>query len=164
MGDSSGSGLSVDRRGRSKTKGQNQHGRSKSKNRGKSLNRSNVTCWNCGEKGHFRTNCTKPKKKQNQKFGDDNDSVNSAEDIGDALILRVNSLVESWILDSGASFHSSPSKELFQNFKSGNFGKVYLADNKALEIEGKGDVCIRPPRETSGHWKMSDIFLGSRKI
>ena len=63
VGDSSGSALNVDQRGRSKTKGQNQHGRSKSKNRGKSLNRSNVTCWNCGEKGHFRTNCTKPKKK-----------------------------------------------------------------------------------------------------
>ena len=63
VGDSSGSALSVDRRGRSKTKGQNQHGRSKSKNQGKSLNRSNVTCWNCGEKGHFRTNCTNPKKK-----------------------------------------------------------------------------------------------------
>ena len=50
----------------------------------------------------------------------------------------MNSPVESWILDSGASFHSSPSKELFQNFKSGNFGKVYLDDNKTLEIEGKG--------------------------
>ena len=45
----------------------------------------------------------KPKKKQNQKFGDDNDFVNSAEDIGDALILSVNNPVESWILDSGAS-------------------------------------------------------------
>ena len=63
----------------------------------------------------------KAKKKQNLKFGDDNDSVNSAEDIGDALILSVNSLVESWILDSGASFHSSPSKELFRNFKSRRF-------------------------------------------
>ena len=94
-------------------KGQNQHGRSKSKNKGKYLNRSNVTCWNCGEKGYFRTNCTKSKKKQNQKFGNDNDSVNSAEDIGDALILSVNSPVESWILDSGASIYLSPSNELF---------------------------------------------------
>ena len=82
MGDSSGSALSDERRGRNKTKGQDQHGRLKLKNRGKSLNISNVTCWNCGEKGHFRTNCTKTKKKQNQKFGDDNDSVNSAVDIG----------------------------------------------------------------------------------
>ena len=47
------------------------------------------------KKGHFWMNCTKPKKKQSQKFEDDNDSVNSAEDIGDALILSVNSPVES---------------------------------------------------------------------
>ncbi|VFQ93671.1 unnamed protein product, partial [Cuscuta campestris] len=100
-------------------------------------------------------NCKKPKKKQNQKSGDDGDSVNSAEDIGDALILSVDSPVESWILDSGASFHSSPSKELFQNFKSGNFGKVYLADNKALVIEGKGDVSIKTP--TGNQWTLKDV-------
>ena len=82
-----------------------------------------MTCCNCGEKGHFRTKCTNPKKKQNQKFGDDNVSLNSVEDIGDALILSVNSPVEPWILDSGASFHLSLSIELFQNLKSGNFGK-----------------------------------------
>ena len=64
----------------------------------------------------------------------------------------MNSPVESWILDSGASFHLSLSKELFQNFKSGNFEKVYIADNKALEIEGKGNVCINT---TSGnHWTL----------
>ncbi|VFQ62075.1 unnamed protein product [Cuscuta campestris] len=154
MGDSSGSALSVDRRGRSKFKGQHQHGRSKSKNRGKSPNRSNITCWNCGDKGHFKADCKKPKKKQNQKSGDDGDSVNSAEDIGDALILSVDSPVESWILDSGASFHSSPSKE-FQNFKSGNFGKVYLADNKALVIEGKGDVSIKTP--AGNQWTLKDV-------
>ena len=55
----------------------------------------------------------------------------------------------------GASFYSSPSKELFQNLKSGNFGKVYLADNKALDIEGKGDVCIK---STLGNkWTLEDL-------
>ena len=71
--------------------------------------------------------------------------------------------VESWILNSGASFHSSPSKELFQNFKSGNFGKIYLADNKALEIEENGDVCIKT---TSGNqWTLEDVkyILGIKK-
>ena len=58
-------------------------------------------------------------------------------------------------LDCGASFHSSPSKELFQNFKSENFGKVYLADNIALEIEEKGDDCIKT---TSGNqWTLEDV-------
>ena len=114
-------------------------------NRGKSPNKSNVKCWSCGVQGHFQTDCTKPKRKQNHKSGDDDDSINLAEDIGDALILSVNSSIESWILDSGAYFHSSPNKELFQNFKSGNFENVYLADNKDLEIKGKWDVCIKTP-------------------
>lgn len=64
-------------------------------------------------KGHFRTDCTKLKKKQNHKSEDDDDSIYTTEDAEDVLILSVDSPAESWILDSGASFHSSPSKELF---------------------------------------------------
>ena len=63
--------------------------------------------------------------------------------------------IKALILDSGASVHSSPSKELFQNFKSGNFGKVYLADNKALDIERKGDVCIKTP--SGSQWTLEDV-------
>ena len=105
----------------------------------------------------------KAKEKQNHKFGDDNDSINSTEDIGDTLILNVNSPLESWILDSGASFHSSPSKELFQNFKSGNFEKVYLVDNKALDIERKGDVCIKTT--SRNQWTLENVryILGLKK-
>ena len=55
----------------------------------------------------------------------------------------MDSPIESWILDSGASFHSSQNKELFRNFKSGSFEKVYLTNNKDLKIEGKRDVCIK---------------------
>ena len=94
IGNSSGSALSVDQQGRNKPKSPNK-GRSKSKNREKSLNRPNVTCWNCGEKCHFRTDCTRPKRKQNHKSGGDDDSINSAEDIGDALILNVDRSIES---------------------------------------------------------------------
>ena len=57
----------------------------------------------------------------------------------------MDSPIESCILDSGTSFHSSPNKELFQYLKSGSFEKVYLADNKDLEIEGKEDICIKTP-------------------
>ena len=45
---------------------------------------------------------------------DDNDSITSSEDIEDTLILNVNSLIESLILNSGAFFHSSSNKKLFQ--------------------------------------------------
>ena len=75
VGNSSGSALSVDQRGRSKPKGPNK-GRSKSRNREKSSNRPNIMCWNCGGKGHFQTDCTRPKRKQNHKSRDDDDSIN----------------------------------------------------------------------------------------
>ena len=54
----------------------------------------------------------KPERKQNYKSGDDDDFLNSIENIKNALFLNANSPAETWILDSGASFHSSPSKEL----------------------------------------------------
>ena len=67
----------------------------------------------------------------------------------------MNNPVLLWILDSGASFHSSLSKELFKNFKFGNFGKVYLADNKPFEIEGTEDVCIKTT--SRNQWTLEDV-------
>ena len=40
-----------------------------------------MTCWSCGEKGHFQADCTRPKRKQNHKLEDDDDSINLAKDI-----------------------------------------------------------------------------------
>ena len=67
----------------------------------------------------------------------------------------MDSQIESCILDSCASFHSSPNKELLQNFKSESFKKVYLADDKDLEIEGKEDVCIKT--STENQWTFKDV-------
>ena len=63
--------------------------------------------------------------------------------------------IESWILESGASFHSSPNKELFQNFKSENFEITYLADNKTLNIEGKWYVYIKT--SVGDQWTLKDV-------
>ena len=46
-------------------------------------------------------------------------------------------------MDSGASFHTTPSLELLSNYVPGKFGKVYLADGKSLDIIGRGDINIR---------------------
>ena len=48
-------------------------------------------------------------------------------------------------MDSGASFHTTPHREIIQNYVAGNFGKVYLADGSALEVVGMGDVRILLP-------------------
>ncbi|KAF3637944.1 putative cytochrome 82A3-like [Capsicum annuum] len=51
--------------------------------------------------------------------------------------------VESWILDSA------------KTFKSENFGKAYLVDNKPLVIKGKGDFCIETP--AGNQWTLEDV-------
>ena len=48
-------------------------------------------------------------------------------------------------MDSGASFHTTPHREIIQNYVAGDFGKVYLADGSALDVVGLGDVRISLP-------------------
>ncbi|KAG2715942.1 hypothetical protein I3760_03G102900 [Carya illinoinensis] len=133
----SSSTLNLETRGRGASRSSNR-GRSKSR-RGRSKSRSGkqVQCWNCRKIGHFKNNCKEAKKKN------EHDSINATtEDLQDALLLSVDNQIESWVLDSGASFHTTADREIMQNYVTGDFGKVYLADGEALEIEGMGDVPI----------------------
>ena len=111
-GESSGSGsaLNLETRGRGNDRNSNR-GRSKSRNSNKNRNKSRsgqqVQYWNCGKTCHFRRQCKSPKKKN------EDDSANSVtEEIQDALLLAVDSLLDDWVLDSGASFHTTPHREI----------------------------------------------------
>ena len=48
-------------------------------------------------------------------------------------------------MDSGVSFHTTPHREIIQNYVAGDFGKVYLADGSALDVVGMGNVGILLP-------------------
>ncbi|KAG6706623.1 hypothetical protein I3842_07G230600 [Carya illinoinensis] len=144
------SALNVDSRGRSHDRNSNR-GRSKSKYRGKSKLRpgQQATCWNCGKAGHIKKNCKNPKKTKN-------DSANVVtEEVHDALLLAVHSPVDDWILDSGASFHTSSHRELMRNYVAGNFGNVYLADGEALNVVGMGDIDIALPDKNK--WTLQKV-------
>lgn len=73
----------------------------------------------------------------------------------DALICCVERSVESWVMDSGASFHATPCKDLMLNFRLGNFGKVRLADDETLDIAGMGDINLKTSLGTS--WTLKDV-------
>jgi len=153
--ESSGSALNTESRGRTSQRGQSYgRGRSKPRRRSQSKNRKEIICWNCDKKGHFSSQCREPKKKREQQKEDNSANI-TAEQGGDALICSVDSPVESWILDSGASFHSTPSKELLHNYVAGNFGKVYLADDEPLDIMGKGEVHIKTAQGML--WKLQNV-------
>ena len=87
--------------------------------------------------------CKSPKKKN------EDDSTNAVtEKVQDALLLTIESLLDDWVLDSGALFPTTPHQEIMQNYVAGDFNKVYLADGTALDVMGMGDICILFPNES----------------
>ncbi|KAK0593076.1 hypothetical protein LWI29_030396 [Acer saccharum] len=60
--------------------------------------------------------------------------------------------VECW--NCGAVFHATPHRELFENYVSENLGKVYLGDDQACNITGKGDVKIQLKGSV---WKLNNV-------
>ncbi|KAL5777483.1 hypothetical protein ACOSP7_010409 [Xanthoceras sorbifolium] len=146
---SSSSALHTESRGRTSERS-SYRSRSKSR-RGKSRSgKKDFSCYNCGKKGHFKRDCRAPKKDTGTQ-----ESANATEEAGDAMILSVNSPIESWILDSGASFHATPCREIMENYVSGNFGKVHLADDETLKIVGKGDIRLKLPNGST--WKLQGV-------
>ncbi|KAL5849218.1 hypothetical protein ACOSQ4_007231 [Xanthoceras sorbifolium] len=146
---SSSSALHTESRGRTSERS-SYRSRSKSR-RGKSRSgKKDFSCYNCGKKGHFKRDCRAPKKDTGTQ-----ESANVTEEAGDAMILSVNSPIESWILDSGASFHATPCREIMENYVSGNFGKVHLADDETLKIVGKGDIQLKLPNGST--WKLQGV-------
>ena len=114
-------------------------GRGNSRNsgsRGKSSSRTlkNVKCWNCQEVGHVKSQY--PKKELNIA-----DAENFSGD--DALLLSVESNVDYWVMDSGASFHATHINEAMKNLKECDFGKVRLGNGEILEVTGMGDIELK---------------------
>jgi hypothetical protein len=50
---------------------------------------------------------------------------------------------EAWLVDSGASFHMTPHKELFCEYESYDGGNVLLGDDSTTRIIGQGHVKLR---------------------
>jgi hypothetical protein len=47
----------------------------------------------------------------------------------DALILSVDNISESYVVDSGASFHATPHRKHFLDYFQGDFGQVHVGDD-----------------------------------
>ena len=57
------------------------------------------------------------------------------------MILSVNDLCDSWVLDLGASFHTIAQHDLLENYVV--HGKVYLADGEPLDVIKMGNVTLK---------------------
>jgi hypothetical protein len=79
----------------------------------------------------------------------------ATEEVYNALLLSVESPLNSWVLDLRASFHTTQIHEVLENYVAGDLGKVYLANGTVLDVVGLGDVCIRVHSDSV--WKMQKV-------
>ena len=107
--------------------------------------------------GHFTNQCRAPRKHNNNKKKQDDDQSTNAiiDEIEYALLCSLDSSIDSWIMDSTASFHTTHSLELFSNYVPRKFGKVYLADEKSLNIIGRCDINIRT--SNGSVWTLNNV-------
>ena len=68
-----------------------------------------------------------------------------------ALILSFENVTDSWVIDSGASFHATPDKKYFHDYVQGDFGQVCLGDDKPCKIVGMSKVLVNNKMETNGY-------------
>ena len=107
-------------------------GKSRGKSKGRrSESRGTNHCWYCGKPGHKKKDCWTRKKNETDKPDADKEAnVVSNKSDEDALLLSLESVDDSWVLDSGASFHATPHRGYFTDYVQGDFGLVYLGDNE----------------------------------
>lgn len=156
-GVSSGEAHACDNRGRGRQQGGSAShlGRSKSRGPGRS-NGAHVLCWGCGGEGHLKRNCPKKKGKAKVQESDgDGEASSVSEYDSDCLYVSSGCSMESWVLDSGSSFHSTPCKELFRRFDSEKLEDVHLANGEHMEVMGSGEVSVK--LTNGGLLKLKDV-------
>jgi hypothetical protein len=112
---------------KNKGKGSGNHG-----NYRKGISKSRlgkIECWNCGKKGHLKKDYIAPKKQRDGEHAKNQEENVIGDVLQDALILSVDNISESWVVDLGASFHATPHRKHFLDYVQGDFGQVHLGDD-----------------------------------
>jgi len=62
---------------------------------------------NCGKEGHLKKYCRAPKKQRDWQQERNQETNVTGDVLQDAFILSVDNIFESWVVDSGSSFHAT---------------------------------------------------------
>jgi hypothetical protein len=71
------------------------------------------------------------------------------------LILFVDNIFESWVVDSGALFHTTPHMKHFLDYVQGYFGQVHLVDDAPWKNVGMGKVQIK--KSNGNQWLLKEV-------
>ncbi|KAJ7552382.1 hypothetical protein O6H91_06G053200 [Diphasiastrum complanatum] len=135
----------------------------------KSNPKRNGNCNFCGKYGHFAFECRKKKaiqdkKKQSGNFTEDEDK---SEAVGCYELFSTSTSKNSndcWYIDSGATQHMTPHRELFTQFDDTSVNvHVKLGDNSSYDIKGRGIVRVHLPSRNRGKIKNVLYVPGLKK-
>ena len=73
----------------------------------------------------------------------------------DALILSLDSINDCWVLESSASYHAIPHRKYLLDYVQGDFGQVYLGDDRPCKIARKGNIQIKLPNRNQ--WLLKEV-------
>ena len=146
--------------------------------RNQSTDKSNIECYGCGKKGHYKYEC--PDENENEDNNDTSNSKNSRnvstrpqnqrpkrkdkaalaaegsdskeeapamERVWMSVHRHQSTEATGWLIDSGATRHMTPQKELFVRMTSYH-GVVEFGNHGELPVKGKGDIQVRVGRLT----------------
>jgi hypothetical protein len=147
--------LVTENRGRSKNKGFKSCDKSKgrSKSRGRSIERRK--CYHCGKESHMKRNCYAWKREKNKadytQIKDDEKNTTATCSGQDVVVLfygaddclHIAGNDEEWVVDTAASYHATPNKEIFTSYKAGDFGMVRMGNTSNSKIVGVGNIRVQ---------------------
>ena len=140
-------------RGRQEGSHNNQANKGKGRSRSKSREGKRV-CWICGKEGHLKKQCYKWLEKNKGKLqGSDKGESSVAKanpGIDPAMVLMaveetlmVTGIADEWVLDTGCSFHMTPRRDLFREFKELRSGYVKMGNDTCSQVMGIGSIKFR---------------------
>jgi hypothetical protein len=153
--ESSGNALTMENRGRQKERGKSLENRGNSRKSRSKSSLGKIECWNCRKKGHLKKYCRAPKKQRDGQQEKNQEENVTCDVLQDALILSLDNTTESWVVDSGASFHATPHRKYFQDYVHGDYGHVYLGDDEPCQFVGMGKVKIK--KKNGNQWLLREV-------
>ena len=138
---------------RRRSKQRNPEKRDKSHVRCKS--RGKLTCFYCGKPEQIQKGCRHLKKDKCVSSNVKSKTITEEKDISvmatseeELLFICEQTCANltneecTWVIDSGPSFHITPSRECFLSYTVGDYGSVKMGDNGACNIAGIGSLCL----------------------
>jgi hypothetical protein len=81
-----------------------------------------MECWNCMKKGHLNKDYRSHKGKQGDgKQGKYQEENVTSDVLQDSLIISLDNIVDSWVVESRDLFHATPHRKYFQYYVQYDF-------------------------------------------